>query len=62
MGDGRGIFLFVLCFILFVCLFCFLVPPGVGMEKTSSVSILVDKTLYLYVVKMFAKSNQMTGK
>lgn len=32
------------------------------MEKISSVSILVDKTLYLYVVKMFAKSNQMTGK
>lgn len=34
------------------------------MEKISSLSILVDKALHLYVVKkkMFAKSNQMTGK
>lgn len=52
--------LFCVLFCLFVC-FVFLVPLGVGMEKMSSVSILVDKTLHLYVVKMFAKSNQMTG-
>lgn len=52
--GGVDFCLFCVLFRLFVC-FVFLVPPGVGMEKISSLSILVDKALHLYVVKNVCK-------